>query len=222
MIRLLSSLALAAGCCLLLPACSSTTYLALRPAQGSGEWRDGYELATTAQDSIRLNVKFVRYEGTQVVFWFGIDNQSSRPVLVAPESFAYLPVAMYLPRGETYLPYFKNAVAAVNPEGKLNAITQDLSQNLQASRGSDLLLTPNYAVQTRIAGATGAVENRLERTEAEAQLLRKNTLPAGKTLTGLVYFPRTDNADALRFTVPMRTQPMEVEYRQLHASKPFN
>lgn len=213
---------MAAGCCLLLPACSSTTYLALRPAQSSGEWHDGYELATTAQDSIRLNVRFVRYEGTQVVFWFGIDNQSTRAVLVAPESFAYLPVAMYLPTGQTYLPYFKKTVVAVNPESKLNAITQELSENLEASRGTNLLNSPNYAMRTRIAGATGAVENHWRRTEAEATLLRKNTLPAGKTLEGLVYFPRTDNADAMRFSVPLRTQPVVVEYRQLHAKKPFN
>ena len=103
----------------------------MNPARGSGIWKEGRELTAAIQDSITVSIRFVRYENDALVFSFDIQNQSARPLLVAPEQFSYKPVATTLPPGDTYMPYFPAAVKAVNPEQKMDRLLSAVAYNVR-------------------------------------------------------------------------------------------
>jgi hypothetical protein len=205
---------------LLLVACTPTAYLALKPDQGSGTWKDGHERSILRQDSLQVSLGFVRYEGSTLVFDFDIQNQSERAVLVAPEQFSYTPVATTLHKGQEYMPYFPSAVKAINPEQKLDGLVAAVVYNVRESQRPLVLASPEYGQLHRLEHSSAALQAQGQKQDVEARLLRKNTLLPGQGIRGYVYFPRTDKADVLRLSLPLRAQPLALSYSQLRRRQP--
>lgn len=201
---------------LLLTACAPTAYLALKPEQGSGIWKDGHERSVVLQDSLQVSLGFVRYEGNELVFDLDIQNQSERAVLVAPEQFSYTPVATTLHEGQEYMPYFPGAVKAINPELKLDLLAASVVYNVRQARATGLHIT-EFQQQEGVLHSVAALQAQGQKQDVEARLLRKNTLLPGQGIQGYVYFPRTNEADVLRLSLPLRTQPLLLSYRQLRS-----
>jgi hypothetical protein len=205
---------------LLLTACTPTAYLSLKPDQGSGFWKDGHERSVIRQDSLEVSLGFVRYEGNSLVFDLDIQNQSERAVLVAPEQFNYTPVATTLHKGQQYMPYFPGAVKAINPEQKLDGLVAAVVYNVRESQQALLLTGVEFGQQHRLEHSAAALQAQTQKQDVEARLLRKNTLLPGQGIRGYVYFPRTDEADVLRLSLPLRRQPLLLSYRQLRSRQP--
>ncbi|GAA4013038.1 hypothetical protein GCM10022408_27390 [Hymenobacter fastidiosus] len=208
-------LALLAG--LGLPACAPTLYLSMKPETGSKVWHDGHERATAAQDSVVVSVGFVRYEPTALIFDVEVRNQSTRPILVAPEQFTYSPVATTLHSYEKHLAHFEGSIKAINPEQKLDGLTAAVAYNVSESQRAMLLAPVDYAQQHRIEYSAAVLQAQTQKKEVEAHLLRKNTLAPGQGIRGYVYFPRTDGADVLRLELPLRANPVVIPYKQLRS-----
>lgn len=205
---------------LLLTACTPTAYLALKPEQGSGIWKDGHERSVVQQDSLQVSLGFVRYEGNSLVFDLDIQNQSERAVLVAPEQFSYTPVATTLHEGQEYMPYFPGAVKAINPEQKLDGLVAAVVYNVRESQRPLVLASPEYGQLHRLEHSSAALQAQTQKQDVEARLLRKNTLLPGQGIRGYVYFPRADAADILRLVLPLRAQPLLLSYSQLRSRQP--
>lgn len=202
------------------PGCAPSVYLAMQPEQGSGVWQDGRERTRTTQDSLVVDIGFVRYEGSTMVFDVDIQNQSGRAVLVAPEQFTYVPAATILRPPNTMLPYFREVVTAINPEQKLDGLTAAVAYNVRQSERPMILASPEYGQQYRIEHNLAAARVQEKKQEVEQHILRKNTLAPGQGIRGYVYFPRRDQADVLRLKLPLRVQPVVVAYNQLQSPKP--
>lgn len=109
----------------LLTACGPSYYLTMKPAQSSGRWVDGHEISQDAHDSVEVHVGFVRYGANGVIFEVSLRNHSGRPILVAPASFYYLPVAT-LPVASTAPVELPGRVAAMDPEPRLQQLTTSI------------------------------------------------------------------------------------------------
>ena len=84
-----------AGCrallLLLTTACAPTYLLALKPAQATGLFAEGHEQAWNAADSVEVRLHFLAYEPDRLVYNVEYRNSSSRPLLVDPAAFQYVP-----------------------------------------------------------------------------------------------------------------------------------
>ncbi|QDA61381.1 hypothetical protein [Hymenobacter jejuensis] len=214
-VLLLTSVAVAGSCA------PATYYLSMQPNQGSGIWQDGHERAMASRDSIQVNMAFVRYDDESLIFDFDIQNQSSKPVLVAPEQFSYSAVNTTLHEGEQYIAYYPGPIKAVNPELKLDKLEMAVAYNLRESNRVMLLASPEYANQTRILHSTVAAQAQTQKEETEKHILRKNTLVPGQGIHGYVYFPRANQADLLRMSLPLRSEPLVIEYKQSRSREPL-
>lgn len=216
----ISSMLRTCAAALLLSACSPALYLSMKPSQGSGIWQSGHERTILRQDSVLVSMGFVRYEGDALLFTFDIQNQSGKAVLVAPEQFSYTPVATTLKRGEQYIPYFPKPVRAINPELKLDRLSAAVVYNVQQANAQGFHFT-ELARQESMLHSTAALQAQVQQKDVEARLLRKQTLLPGQGIEGYVYFPRTDGADVLQLSLPLRAQPLLLSYQQLRSAQPY-
>jgi hypothetical protein len=83
-----------------------------------------------------------------------------------------------------------------------------------------VLASPEYGQLHRLEHSSAALQAQGQKQDVEARLLRKNTLLPGQGIRGYVYFPRTDKADVLRLSLPLRAQPLALSYSQLRSRQP--
>lgn len=233
---------LPAGALLLaLGACSSSHYVLVKPAQGSGQWQDGLEVVATKKDSVDVRMGVVSTTGSWLEFDVQVQNRSRRPVLVAPETF-------YLDAYSTKPGMGALRVQAENPEQNIQALQQQAAYHQQksatrpasemwsslsnlldeltsrprhenAARRSARQATYRAEVaryeQERSSHATQATAARDQQRQLEATLLRKTTLAPGQLLRGRVRFRRTaDSAARLRLVTPVAGRVLAADFTQ--------
>lgn len=116
-------------CGLLLAACSPSYFMITKPSQHSGLWPSGYARSKSqTADSVVVRLGFVRYEQQELVFEVDIRNESNRSVLVAPETFYYLPIATMPIVSVASAANFPPRVAAINPEPRLEQLAARLAE----------------------------------------------------------------------------------------------
>ncbi|UOQ64912.1 hypothetical protein [Hymenobacter volaticus] len=116
-------------CGLLLAGCSPSYFMTTKLSRPSGLWPTGYARSDKPiADSVVVRLGFVRYEQQELVFEADVRNVSSRSVVVAPETFYYLPIATTPMASVAPATNFPTRVAAINPELRLAQLATRLAE----------------------------------------------------------------------------------------------
>ena len=110
----------------LLSACGPSYFLTMKPAAENTTWHEGREVVLQEQDSVVVQISFVRYEGKELVFEALVENNSAQPILVAPAQFFYQPVTTQaaVAGTPTSVP---GRVAAIDPEQRMRQLETTLA-----------------------------------------------------------------------------------------------
>ncbi|MDF7812176.1 hypothetical protein [Hymenobacter sp. YC55] len=217
----------------------------MAPAQVNGPGRNGHPTSLSYHpDSVEVQVGFVRYEPTELVFEVEIGNDSSRPVLVSPETFFYAPVDT---ASATTTAALQPRVAAVDPELHLKQLAVRLKQ--EAAKAEKVSWFEILTTVSNVAEDISSIkkketdeqvaerEERHQSTEAyfdeqreqhaqqadnlysqhqtiQEVALRKTNIKPGEYVRGYVYFPRTDMARRLRVVVFFNERPVTFDFTQ--------
>ncbi|MBD2769979.1 hypothetical protein IC235_18995 [Hymenobacter sp. BT664] len=125
-----------------LTACAPSYMLTMRPSKGTGLWADGAEAAHRQNDSLEVQVSFVRYEEDKMVFAMDFHNKTRRPWVVGPKDF-YLQPVLTQPVASRAVSYLPAGLAAFDPEVQIQALTSRVSEESKAATnvGTNELLT---------------------------------------------------------------------------------
>lgn len=233
------------GCLAALSSCNSTSFLTITPVQVNGSGRNGHPTSLSYHpDSVEVQLGFVGYEPTGLIFEVEIGNDSSRPVLVSPEAFFYAPLDTALVTTASEL---RPRVAALDPELRLKQLAVRLDQ--EAAKAEKVSWFEILATVSNVAEDIASIKKKetddqvAERQErhrstddffdAQRELhaqqadslysqhhqvktaaLRKTKLKPGEYVRGYVYFPRTDTARRLRVVVFFDERPVAFDFTQ--------
>ncbi|HEX8427108.1 hypothetical protein [Hymenobacter sp.] len=219
--------------------------MSITPALVNGPAMDGRPTSISYHpDSVEVQVSFVRYEPTELVFEVEIGNDSRRPVLVTPETFFYAPVDT---ASTTTAAALQPRVAALNPELRMKLLAARLEKEAaKAEKVSwfEILTSVSHVAedissikkketdeqvaereerhQTDNAYFNNQREQHAQEADAlyaqhhsrKSVALRRTELKPGEYVRGQVYFPRTDAARRLRVVVFFDAQPVPFDFKQ--------
>lgn len=154
----------------LLVGCAPSYQLTLAPGQATDSPSPGAPVGLGVADSLEVRLGFARYEKATVVFAADIRNGSDRPVLVAPETFAYLPT---LPRpavasAAAARPAPPVRVAAIDPESLLRTLAA--RQAAEEERSTKISF---WEVLTMVSHTVEDVSS-LKKTETPEQIAERD------------------------------------------------
>lgn len=167
--KIVATIRLAVGgmaCGLLLAACSPSYFMTTKPSQHSGLWPSGYARSNSqTADSIVVRLGFVRYEQQELVFEADIRNESNRNVLVAPETFYYLPVVTTPMVSVALAANFPPRVAAINPEPRLEQLAARLAEETNLATKVSL-----WELFTTVSNLAETTPSNKQKKETELQM----------------------------------------------------
>lgn len=238
------------GCLAGLTNCGSTSFLTMAPALVNGPGINGHSTSLSYHpDSVEVQVGFVRYEPTELVFEVEIGNDSSRPILVAPETFFYAPLDT---ASATTTVALQPRVTAIDPELHLKQLATRLEK--EAAKAEKVSWFEILSAAANVAEDISSIkkketeeqvaerQERHDNTEAffdeqreqhaqqadnlysrqhtmQAVALRKTKVKPGEYVRGYVYFPRTDAARRLRVVVFFNERPVAFDFTQQSGSQ---
>lgn len=128
----------------LLASCGPSYLLTMAPSRPNGPSVNGHptSLSTRPEDSVDVRLGFVRYEEKELVFEVEVNNNSTRPVLIAPETFYYTPLYSDAPDtvGSATAAMLEPArVPALNPEARLQQLAKRLDKQANRAEGGGWL-----------------------------------------------------------------------------------
>lgn len=200
-------------------------------------WQQGMEIVTLTNDSLEVELGFVRKENAHYLFDVTITNYRSTPVLIDPSAFYYIPIH----QNDTL-----KLVRAENPESRILDKEMELSRleakeynkalsgvifgsvelaNEVAKVGSD---TPQEENEYSILDQTNADLIEIEQQKNstinqlsywETKTLRKTTLFSNHYVQGQILMIWTQEANQIWVLIPVDNQEFEFRYNQiLHSS----
>ncbi|OON68601.1 hypothetical protein [Hymenobacter sp. CRA2] len=123
--------ALTASSLALLGACAPSYFVLVKPAATNGRLSDGMEVVASKADSLDVRLGVVSTTGQWLEFDVTVQNRSTRPVVVAPETF-YLD-AYGATSGGTVVATAPLRVQAENPERNIQTLQQQAQYHEQKS-----------------------------------------------------------------------------------------
>ncbi|HEX8427107.1 hypothetical protein [Hymenobacter sp.] len=156
------------ACGLLLTACGPSYFITLAPSARSGLWSSGYARSEGRRaDSVVVRLGFVRYENQELVFEADIRNQSSRNVLVAPETFYYLPLSTTPVVSAVPASAFPTRIGAIDPESRLEQLTTRLAE--ETDKATKVSLWELFTLVSNMAEDAAS----LKKKETEQQVFKR-------------------------------------------------
>ena len=226
---------------LLLASCVSPYNISkITPAEENTNWAWGREFAHKTIDSVVVKISYETNDRNNVIFNVEIENNSSRPVLVAPESFWSRMSGDNLPK------YIIQQQKAVDPESYYLELAKQKSRQDAEEYNTAINHVTLSVVETASAVASAGKETLEEREERQLAreearynreievyalenkrislndrkkfldqtILRKSTLPPNSVIYGEVYFQRHDLATAYDIYVPVNGKPLKFSFKQ--------
>lgn len=120
----------------------------LSPVSADTKWLNGQQLVQNIDDSVEIVMAFDRYADGNLIFDMQIANYSSKPVLVAPETF-YRVAARQLGRDTLGTAY------AINPESQILAV--DLQMSAEKSRYTEKQNSQAFGATLDLIGMFGSL-----------------------------------------------------------------
>lgn len=120
----------------------------LSPVSEDTKWLNGQQLVQNIDDSVEIVIAFDRYAEGNLIFDMQIANYSSKPVLVAPETF-YAVAARQLGRDTLGTAY------AINPESQILAV--DLQMSAEKSRYTEKQNSQAFGATLDLIGMFGSL-----------------------------------------------------------------
>ena len=157
------------ACGLMLTACGPSYLVTIKPSQHSGLWPSGYaQSENQAADSVIVRLSFVRYEKQELVFETDIRNESGGNVLVAPETFYYLPITTTPVVSVVPVSAFPKRIAAIDPELRVEQLATRLAEEADLATEVSLLeLFTNLSNLAEKPSGTNKKETELQVQERE-------------------------------------------------------
>lgn len=124
----LSPSLLAVVAIVLLQSCATQSLVKLQPKDKGEVWQSGQEMAVDSAYGVIYEIGFDRIENGCYLFDFNIINRSNMPLLIDPTQFTAMPLNARMDS------LAELAVPAVNPEARIGALEQGISNNRKVSR----------------------------------------------------------------------------------------
>ncbi|SHL05726.1 hypothetical protein [Hymenobacter psychrotolerans] len=116
----------------------------MAPSRPNGPSVNGHPASLSArpEDSVEVRLGFIRYEEKELVFEVEVNNSSTRPVLIAPETFYYTP--LYSDAPDTVVSGAAAVleparVPALDPEARLQLLAKRLDKQANRAQGGGWL-----------------------------------------------------------------------------------
>ncbi|QNE38737.1 hypothetical protein F1C16_03790 [Hymenobacter sp. NBH84] len=154
-----------------LSACGPSYFLTMKPTAADTIWYEGREMMLQEQDSMLVQMSFVRYEGRELVFEAVVENGSSQPILVAPEQFYYQPVVTQAATAGTAT-NVPGRVAAIDPEQRMQQLETQLAyESKEATKVSfgELLTTLSHITENVASIKKEETEKEIDEREERQQ-----------------------------------------------------
>jgi len=155
----------------LLSACGPSYFLTMKPTAENTIWYEGREMVLQEQDSMLVQMSFVRYEGKELVFEAVVENGSSQPILVAPEQFFYQPVTTQAATAGTPT-NVPARVAAIDPEQRMRQLETTLAyESKEATKVSlgELLTTLGHITEDVVSIKKKETDEEVDEREQRQQ-----------------------------------------------------
>lgn len=201
----------------------------------SSYWQQGMEIVTLTNDSLDVEMGYLRREGAHYLFDLTITNRRSMPVLIDPTNFFYQPIfeqnrteaIVRAENPENHILFEEKRLAQLEADSRNNAIsslvvgTVELAAAVATStedENDDQTYARNYTEEEiRIDYETQNAIN--QRSYWETSALRKTTLFPNHYVQGLVFMKWNRTADQIWVLIPVDDQEFEFRYNQiLHPS----
>ena len=211
------------------------------PVETNTTWAWGREFVFQTLDSIVVKIAYETNDRNNVIFNVEFENNSSKPVLVAPERFWSQMSGTALPKG-TWLQH-----KAVDPESFYLDLTKQKSRQ-EADELNKAIKEVNISMPVTASTAnTNPSQQTPEDSKEQEQIsnknpyyreievysleskhislndrkrfldqtiLRKSTLPPHSIISGEVYFQRHDQADAYELFIPVNGKVLKFRFKQ--------
>ena len=129
----------------LLIGCGPSYLLTMAPSHPNGPSINGHPTSLSARpdDSVEVRLGFVRYEEKELVFEVEVNNNSTRSVLLAPDTFYYTPLYTDTPdtltASATAATLEPARVPALDPEARLQQLAKRLDKQANKAQGGGWL-----------------------------------------------------------------------------------
>lgn len=227
---------------LLLTSCVSPYKISkLTPTGEIVTWAWGREFVIKDLDSVVVKIAYETNDRENIIFNVEIENNTTSPILVAPERFSSVMNGANLPK------YIVRNQQARDPEGyyldlakqrskqdaeekntAINHVTLSLAETATAVASSATKETPEEREQRQQAREESRQNREMELYNLANQrismndrkrfldqtILRKSTLPPNSVIYGEVYFPRHDLAETYEINIPINGKLLKFFFNQ--------
>ena len=227
---------------LLLTSCVSPYNISkLTPAEENTNWAWGREFVHKTMDSVVVKIAYETNDRNNAIFNVEVENNSSQPVLVAPEKFWSVMQGANLPKDivqmqkavdpESYyldLAKQRSRQEAEEMNTAINHVTLSLVETASAAASIASKETPEEREERQLNQEESAQNREIELYRLENKrislndrkrfldqtLLRKSTLPPHSVIYGEVYFQRHDQATSYEINIPINEKLLNFRFKQ--------
>ncbi|MFC5270810.1 hypothetical protein [Adhaeribacter terreus] len=227
---------------LLLTSCVSPYNISkITPAEEDTNWAWGREFMHKTMDSVVVKIAYETNDRNNAIFNVEIENNSSRPVLVAPERFWSNMSGANLPKDiiqlqkavdpESYyldLAKQRSRQEAEEMNTAINHVTLSLVETASAVASIADGETPEEREERQMARAESEQNREIDLYRLENKrislndrkrfldqtILRKSTLPPNSVIYGEVYFQRHDLATSYEINIPINDKLLKFHFKQ--------
>ncbi|MBK0404202.1 hypothetical protein I5M27_14495 [Adhaeribacter sp. BT258] len=227
---------------LLLTSCVSPYNISkISPTEENTNWAWGREFVHKTVDSVVVKIAYETNDRNNAIFNVEVENNSSRPVLVAPERFwsnmsgANLPQSIVQQQKavdpESYyldLAKQKSRQEAEEMNTAISHVTLSLLETTSAVASIADKETPEEREQRQQMRDESAHNREIDLYRLENKrislndrkrfldqtILRKSTLPPNSVIYGEVYFQRHDQATSYEINIPINDKLLKFHFKQ--------